>query len=154
MLSREEKEEIEREIAILPQRRSACIEALRVVQRHRRWVSDEGVRDIAEHLGMSPEEVDSVATFYNLIYRKPVGRHVIHVCDSVSCWILGYDALRAALEKNLKVTMGGTTPDDRFTLLPICCLGTCDRAPAMMVDRDLHRDVDPAQVDEILRRYE
>jgi NADH-quinone oxidoreductase subunit E len=154
MLSPDEKREIDREIEILPQRKSACIEALKVVQRHRRWVADDGVTDVAAYLGMTAEEVDNVATFYNLIYRKPVGRHVIHVCDSVSCWIVGYRPLLAALRESLEVGLGETTADDRFTLLPIPCLGTCDRAPAMMVDGDLHRDIDPARVGEILERYE
>jgi len=154
MLSPEEKREIDHEIAILPQRKSACIEALKAVQRHRRWVTDEAVRDVADYLEMSVDEVDNVATFYNLIYRKPVGRHVIHVCDSVSCWIVGYRELLAALEEHLRVGLGGTTADERFTLLPIPCLGTCDHAPAMMVDADLYRDIDPARVGEILERYE
>ncbi len=155
MLSPEEKKEIDHEISILPRRDSACIEALKAVQRHRGgWVPDEGVRDVAEYLGMSPEAVDNVATFYNLINRKPVGRHVIHICDSVSCWLVKYPELLEALRQRLGVDLGGTTPDDRFTLLPIPCLGTCDHAPAMMVDDDLHRDIDPARVDEILERYE
>jgi NADH-quinone oxidoreductase subunit E len=154
MLSPEEKQEIDHEIAILRQKKSACIEALKAVQRHRRWVTDDAVRDVAEYLEMSVDEVDNVATFYNLIYRKPVGRHVIHICDSVSCWVVGYRPLLAALEEHLKIGLGETTTDDRFTLLPIPCLGTCDHAPAMMVDRDLHRDIDPARVAEILERYE
>ena len=89
MLSPEETTEIEHELAIVPYPSGACIEALKAVQKHRGWVSDEAVRDVANLLGMSPEEVDSVATFYNLVFRHPVGRHVIFLCDSVSCWITG-----------------------------------------------------------------
>ena len=155
MLSPEEKEEIDKEIGILPERRSACIEALKVVQRHRRgWVSDEAVKEIAAYLEMSPEEVDNVATFYNLIHRAPVGRHVIHICDSVSCWLVGYRELLAALRRRLQIDPGGTTGDDRFTLLPIPCLGACDHAPALMVDDDLYRDIDPERIDQILEQYE
>lgn len=154
MLSREETREIDEEIGILPRRRSACIEALKAVQRHRGWVSDEGVRDVAEYLGMSPHEVDSIATFYSLIFRRPVGRHVVLLCDSVSCWILGCERLERALGERLGVGLGGTTPDDRFTLLPMACLGACERAPAMMIDADLHGDVRPEQLGELLDRYE
>jgi len=154
MLSAEEIEEIAHEAATLPRRQSACIEALRTVQRHRGWVCDEAVQDVAEYLDMSPEEVDGVATFYNLIFRRPVGRHVIFLCDSVSCWILGCDRVRRALNEKLGVDFGGTTDDERFTLLPIQCLGTCDHAPAMMVDDDLHQDVEPSKVEENLNRYE
>jgi NADH-quinone oxidoreductase subunit E len=142
MLSAEELKEIEHELSHYEQPSAATIEALKIVQKHRGWVSDEAVHAIAAKLKTSAADVDSVATFYNLIFRRPVGRHVIFVCDSVSCYIMGYDGLRARLERTLGVKMGQTTSDNRFTLLPICCLGTCDRAPAMLVDKDLHRNLE------------
>ena len=154
MLSPEEIAEIEHELPMFPVRSAASIEALRIVQRHRGWVSDEAIRDIAAFLRMSPDALDSVATFYNLIYRRPVGRHVIHVCDSVSCWIMGYEALKDALVRKLGIDYGQTTADGRFTLLPIPCLGTCDRAPAMFVGEDLYRDLKPEDLDTILAKYE
>lgn len=126
---------------------------MKIVQRRRGWVSDESLKDIAELLSMSVDELDGVATFYNLIYRKPVGRHVISVCDSVSCWIMGYERLRDALKARLGVQMGETTADGRFTLIPIVCLGACDHAPTLMVDQDLHHDVDPQKLDSVLERY-
>jgi len=153
MLTAEEIDEIEAEAAHYPKREALCIDALKIVQRHRGWVSDESVRDIAGHLGMSTTDVDSVATFYNLIFRKPVGRHVIMLCDSVSCWIMGYDRVRNHLCKRLGVELGQTTPDSRFTLLPIVCLGCCDHAPAMMVGSDLHSDLDPQKIDAALEKY-
>jgi NADH-quinone oxidoreductase subunit E len=154
MLTAEEIKEIEAEAARYPKREAVCIDALKIVQRHRRWISDESVRDIAEHLGMSPTDVDSVATFYNLIFRKPVGRHVIMVCDSVSCWITGYDRIRQHLQERLGVELGETTSDNRFTLLPIVCLGCCDHAPAMMVDTDLCSDLDAQKIDRELEKYQ
>lgn len=153
MLSAEERREIERDLGHYPDRRAASIEALKVVQRHRGWVSDDGLRDVGEFLGLSLAELDGIATFYNLIYRRPVGRHVILVCDSVSCWMLGYERVRDRLAERLGVRLGQTTRDGRFTLLPIVCLGACDHAPALMVDEDLHRDVDPERVGAILERY-
>jgi NADH-quinone oxidoreductase subunit E len=153
VLSAEERQEIEAEIAHYPDKRAVCIDAMKVVQKHRGWVSDEALGDVAELLEMSVDELDSVATFYNLIFRKPVGRHVILVCDSVSCWIMGYDRLRDHLIRRLGIKLGETTPDGRFTLLPIVCLGTCDHAPAMMVDNDLHRDLDAKKIDSILEQY-
>ena len=153
MLSPEERHEIEEELAHYPNKQAVCIDAMKIVQRHRGWVSDESLRDIAAMLDMSTDELDSVATFYNLIFRKPVGRHVIMVCDSVSCWIMGYDRLREQLMSKLGIKMGETTPDGRFTLLPIVCLGACDRAPVMMVDDDLHRNVDAQNLDGVLERY-
>jgi NADH-quinone oxidoreductase subunit E len=153
MLTPEEIAEIEIEAGHYPKREAVCIDALKIVQRHRGWVSDESVRDIAEQLGMSATDVDSVATFYNLIFRKPVGRHVVMVCDSVSCWIMGYDRVKKHLGERLGIEHGQTTSDDRFTMLPIVCLGCCDQAPAMMVDSDLHGDLNPERIDSALEKY-
>ena len=153
MLSPEERQEIEAELHRYPNRQAVGIDAMKIVQRHRGWVSDESIRDVAEFLGMSPDDLDGVATFYNLIYREPVGRHVILLCNSVSCWIMGYQQLRKRLSDRLGVQLGETTSDKRFTLLPIVCLGTCDHAPALMIDRDLHRDLSPDSLDRILENY-
>ena len=153
MLTMEEIREIEAEAAHYPKREAVSIDALKIVQKHRGWVSDESLRDIAEHIGMSPTDLDSIATFYNLIYRRPVGRHVISVCDSVSCWIMGCEQIRKHLQQHLGVGLGETTPDNRFTLLPTVCLGCCDRAPALMVDGDLYTDLDPKKIDSELENY-
>jgi NADH-quinone oxidoreductase subunit E len=153
MLTDAEREEIEAEVHHYPQRRNACIDALQIVQRHRGWVSDEGVRDVAALLDLSPEEVDGVATFYNLIFRRPVGRHVILLCDSVSCWLMGCDRVREQLTARLGIAFGQTSTDGRFTLLPVQCLGTCDHAPALMIDAELYRDLTPERLDEILRGH-
>jgi NADH-quinone oxidoreductase subunit E len=132
----------------------ASIEALREIQRSRGWISDDALCDIARALGLSPDELDGVATFYNLIFRHPVGRSVILLCDSVSCWVMGCEALRKKLESGLGVKLGETTPDGRFTLLPTVCLGACDHAPAMMVGDNLFGDLDPDRLDVILDWYE
>jgi NADH-quinone oxidoreductase subunit E len=153
MLSEDERREIEDELPRYPQKRAASVEALKLVQKHRGWVSDEDLEDVAALLEMSPEELDGVATFYNLIYRRPVGRHVILLCDSVSCWITGSDALCRRICERLSLRPGETDRDGRFTVLPMACLGTCDHAPAIMVDEDLHRDLTPDDVDRILSRY-
>lgn len=153
MLKEEEIRDIRAELGRYPTARAAAPEALRIVQRSRGWVSTDAVRDIAQFLGLGAEEVEGVATFYNLIYRRPVGRHVILVCDSVSCWIMGYEDLRKRLEEHLGIGLGQTTPDGRFTLLPIGCLGACHRAPAMIVDGDLHENLSPEALDRILEEY-
>jgi NADH-quinone oxidoreductase subunit E len=154
MLSEMERSEIERTLSQYPTRQAACIDAMQIVQRHRGWVSDESLRDLCELLGMRADELEAVATFYNLIFRRPVGRHVILVCNSVTCWMLGADALRDRVATAANLRVGETGADGRFTVLPIVCLGACDHAPALMVDGDLHRDVEPAHVEEILRGYQ
>ncbi len=153
MLTDSERQEIESHLAEYPFKRAACIEALKVVQRHRGWVSDESIQDIAPLLEMTPDELDNVATFYNLIFRQPVGKHVILLCDSVSCWIMGYPKIRQHLKDRLGIDLGGTTSDGQYTLLPIVCLGDCDHAPTMMVDNDLYNNLDKEKVNQILASY-
>jgi len=154
MLSDDERAEIE---AILPHyahRRSAAGTAMRIVQRHRGWLSDEAIASLAELLDMTVEEIDGRATFANMMFRQPVGRHVILICDSDCCYVMGYERMRDHLTASLGVELGGTTADGRFTLLPIVCLAQCDHAPAMQVDTDFHGDLTPERIDEILARYD
>ena len=153
MLSETVIHAIDHEISLVPYKKAAVIEALKIVQQERGWVSDESLEAIAHHLEISPAEVDSVATFYNLIFRKPVGRHVILLCDSISCYVMGYQELYGTLQQQLKIKFGDTTPDKTFTLLPNACLGCCDHAPALMIDEDLYRDVKVEELEAILKKY-
>ena len=153
MLTVEEREEIEAKLADYPTTRAVCIEAMLIIQRHEGWVSDEKLRDLSELLMLSVTDLDGVATFYNLIRRRPVGRHVALVCDSVSCWIMGSDRMRDHLCSRLGTQLGGTTSNGHFTVLPIVCLGACDHAPAMMIDGTLHEDLDEPKIEEILTHY-
>ncbi|HYP62547.1 MAG TPA: NADH-quinone oxidoreductase subunit NuoE [Acidocella sp.] len=135
------------------QKQAAGLDALKIVQKRFGFVSDQHLAEVAALLEMTAAELDGVATFYNLIFRRPVGRHVILLCDSVACWVMGEQAARAHLCKNLGINPGETTEDGRFTLLPIVCLGYCDHAPAMMVDDDQYGDLDATRLDAILERY-
>lgn len=154
MLSVEEKQEIEVELATAEVKRAIASDALKIVQRHEGWVRDEAIRDVAALLDMSPADLDGLATFYNGIYRRPVGRHVILICDSISCWIMGYEPIRDWLQSRLGIALGETTTDGRFTLVPTACLGLCEQAPALMIDDHVHGNLTPETLDEILRRYE
>ena len=153
MLTVEERREIEEKLTQYPTKQAICIDAMLIVQRHQGWVSDEKLRDLSELLRLSLADLDGVATFYNLIRRRPVGRHVALVCDSVSCWIMGSDRMRDHLCNRLGTPLGGTTSNGRFTVLPIVCLGACDHAPAMMIDGTLHEDLDEPKIEEILTHY-
>jgi len=152
MLSEDERQEIEREILRSGGKRGASLEALRIVQKHRGWVSDE-IHDTAEMLGMTSAELDGMATFYSLIFRKPVGKHVILICDTVSCWVMGYDKILERLTQRLGIGINETSADGQFTLLQVACLGVCDHAPAMMIGDELYTDLTPEKVDQILGRY-
>jgi len=133
--------------------RSAAIDALLHVQDGRGWIADDVLTAVAEAIDMSPAELDGIATFYNRLYRQPVGRHVIHACDSMACWLMGGEAVMASLQAHLGVAPGETTADGRFTLLPIQCLGACDRAPAMLVGTQLHTHLEPAGVPAALDQH-
>ena len=153
-LSDEEVALIEHECAHLPDRQSAAIDAMMIVQKHRGWVSDASLAAIGRLLGMSTAALDAIATFYNRIFRQPVGRHVVMVCDSVSCFIMGSDGLARDIQAHLGIGYGETTPDDRFTLLPIVCLGACDKAPTMLVDEELIENVRSEDLAEVFGRFE
>jgi NADH-quinone oxidoreductase subunit E len=154
MLSEQERQEIRGELSRYPQKRAVTPEALKIVQSHRGWVSDQSIRDIAEFLELTVDEVDDVASFYSMIFRRPVGRHVILVCDSVTCWIMGEVSIREHLAARLGIAPGHTTADGRFTLLPISCLGACDQSPVMMIDDRLYGNLTPEKVEEIISGYE
>jgi NADH-quinone oxidoreductase subunit E len=153
MLTDHEKQRIEEEMRQHEHPRAAISEALLIVQEGRGWVPDEELAEVAQILGMSASEVEGVATFYELIFRRPVGKHVIMLCDSVSCWITGEQRILEHLSARLGVGYGQTTADGAFTLLPVGCLGACDKGPAMMVDGKLYESLTPERADEILSQY-
>jgi NADH-quinone oxidoreductase subunit E len=153
MLTDIERRELEDALKHYPDKRAGTIDALLIVQRRRGWISDDSLLDIAQFLEMTSEDVDSVATFYNLIFRKPVGRHVAFLCDSISCWIRGCDQIREQLKKHYDIDLGQTTRDGRLTVLPIACLGHCERAPVMLINQDVYGEVTPEKVESIVEKY-
>ena len=136
-----------------PQSRAASLDALKIVQKRNGWVNDAQVNAIANILDVPVTDIEGVATFFNRIYRSPVGRHVILICDSVACYLTGYEALSAELKRQLGINYGQTTTDGRFTLLPICCLGNCDKGPAVLIDEDTYGPVTPDEVAQLLELY-
>ncbi|HEY8035012.1 MAG TPA: NADH-quinone oxidoreductase subunit NuoE [Methylobacter sp.] len=151
-LSPAEIEEINAEIGHYPDKAAVSIEALKIVQKHRRWISDECLVAVAELLEISPAQLEAVATFYNLIYRQPVGKTVIHYCNSVTCWMLGSDQVQERLCRHLNVELGEMSADGEYTILPIVCLGACDHAPVAMVGDQLRFDLGENAVNEIFGR--
>lgn len=149
----DDRADIEHHVAHYADPRAASIDALKVVQQRHGWVPDGAIYAIADVLGIPATDVEGVATFYNMIFRQPVGRHVIAICDSIGCFLTGYEDTVAAMKKQLGIELGQTTPDNRFTLLPICCLGACDKGPVLMIDRDTHGNVAAGDVAKLLERY-
>ena len=145
-LSEAELAQINAEVSHVPYPSAAAIEALKIVQAHRGWVSDASLQAIASVLQMSAAELDSIATFYNQIFRRPVGKKVIFLCNSVSCWIKGSDKLQQKITAQLGVEPGQTTADDEYTFIPVPCLGACDKAPVMMIADELHLNLDEEKI--------
>jgi NADH-quinone oxidoreductase subunit E len=152
MLPNELKESLEKKIARAGHPRELVVDAMLALQEHYGYLSDEAVEEVAALLGMSPLEVEELATFYTFIYREPVGKFVIHVCDSVICWMNGYESVKDHLCKKLAIDLGGTTADGLFTLLPVCCIGYCDQSPAMLINRKVYGNLTPEKIDAILEK--
>jgi len=152
LLTQETIDALTARAASLAHPREMTIDVLRAIQDAHGWVPDEGVELAASILGLSPLQVEEVATFYDKIYRSPVGRRVIHVCDSICCWSRGGEAVATYLQHKLGVAPGGTTEDGDFTLLPTCCLGACGEAPAMMIGLTTYGNLTPERIDAILEQ--
>jgi NADH-quinone oxidoreductase subunit E len=146
------QENIKARIAAAVTNREAAVDVLKTLQAHYGWLTDEAVEDASALLGLSPLQVDELATFYEMLYRRPVGRRVIHVCDSISCWAMGGESLLAHLTASLGIQPGETAADGSFTLLPCCCLGNCGEAPTMMIGDTLYGRLTPEQAEAILAR--
>ncbi|WP_324734495.1 NADH-quinone oxidoreductase subunit NuoE [Pseudomonas paeninsulae] len=153
ILSASERMAIEHELAHYEDPRAASIEALKIVQQQRGWVPDGAIQSIGEILGIPASDVEGVATFYSQIFRQPVGRHIIRLCDSMVCYLQGHEAIQAALQQRLGIGLGETSTDNRFTLLPVCCQGNCDKAPSLMIDDDTYSHLDAGNVAQLLERY-
>jgi NADH-quinone oxidoreductase subunit E len=132
--------------------RELVVDVMFAIQDHYGYLTDEGVLETARLLDMSPVEVEQLATFYTFIYREPVGKYVIHVCDSVVCWMDGYESVKGYLCQKLGIAPGETTPDGLFTLLTVCCIGYCDRSPAMLINRKAYGKLTAGKIDDILEK--
>ena len=153
-LSETERSAIEHEMHHYEDPRAASIEALKIVQKARGWVPDGACDAISEILGIPASDIEGVATFYSQIFRVPVGRHIIRVCDSMTCYIGGHESVLDSIRNEIGIEPGQTTADNRFTLIPVCCLGNCDKAPALMIDDDTFGDVQPAGIAQLLEAYQ
>ena len=129
------------------------LELLQETQRQTGFISQESMTKIAETLKISKSDVYGVATFYSFLSVKPQGRNVIRVCQSLPCHMRNGQAIIDAIAKELGVKPGQTTADKKFTFTITNCIGACDNAPAMLVNDDIHRDLTPAKVSQILKTY-
>lgn len=151
-------QELERHLAQLPpahpERRAAVVSAMQALQAERGYLGDVAVEEVARLTGLSTTEVEELATFYSLIYRRPVGRHVLLVCDSVCCSMRGAERLLATAEKYSGVSLGEVTADGALSVLPSVCMGLCDRAPAALLDGEALGPLDESALAALLQRLQ
>jgi NADH-quinone oxidoreductase subunit E len=140
------RRELERRVTNAVTNREAAVDIMKELQLHYGWLTDEAVQEASNLLGLSTLQIEELATFYEMIFRRPVGRHVIHVCDSISCWSMGGESLLKQFEQLLGIGVGATTTDGTFTLLPCCCLGNCGKAPAVMIGERHYGPLAPGDV--------
>jgi NADH-quinone oxidoreductase subunit E len=152
MISPELEKSLLKHIEHVEHPRELVVDVMFAIQDHYGYLTDEGVQETARLLDMSPLEVEQLATFYTFIYREPVGKYVIHVCDSVVCWMDGYESVKGYLCHKLGIAPGETTPDGLFTLLTVCCIGYCDRSPAMLINRKAYGKLTAGKIDDILEK--
>jgi NADH-quinone oxidoreductase E subunit len=131
-------------------RRSAVLPALYLVQHQQGYVTANGIRHVADLLGISRADVEDVVSYYSMFYRRPVGKFVLSVCRTLSCAINGAEQVTEALCDRLQVTPGQTDPSGTFTVIEVECLGACDRAPVIMVNDAWQENQTPESVGKLL----
>lgn len=164
VFSAENQQKIKKIIALYPQGRqkSAVMPLLDLAQRQTAeegakasptyggWIPRAAMDHIASILDMSPIKVYEVATFYSMYNLAPVGQYLVQVCTTTPCWLNGSDGIVSACKKNLGIGTDETTPDGKFTLMEVECLGACVNAPMVQINDDYFEDLTPAGIEEVL----
>jgi len=150
MLSEAACRQIQALISKYPKKRSALIPSLQLAQDETGYISPEIMCQLAGIFDLSPNEIHEVASFYTMLYKKPMGKYVIQVCTNISCMLCNAEEIVAHLTGKLGIALGETTPDGKYTLLEVECLGSCGTSPVMQINEDYHEDLTPEKVDRIL----
>lgn len=120
---------------------------------HKRFLSRQDLVDVARELDISAADVFGTATFYSFLDTEPRGRYIIRICKTISCAMKGKNDILSTIEEILKLNLGETTPDRKFSLLETNCIGWCHKAPAMLINDTPYTELTPEKVTEILREY-
>jgi NADH-quinone oxidoreductase E subunit len=150
MLSESACKQIQDLISKYPQKRSALIPSLHLVQKELGYVSQDAMREVAEIFELSPNEVHEVTSFYTMLHRKPVGKYVIQVFTNISCQLCNAEGIMAHLTKKLGIKPGETSSDMKYTLVEVECLGSCGTSPVVQINDDYHEELTPEKLDKIL----
>jgi NADH-quinone oxidoreductase subunit E len=150
VFSPEVEAEIDRHLAKYPVKRSAILPLMFIVQRERGYLDPPGVSYLANRLSLRITDIWEVATFYSMINTRPVGKYHIQVCKTLSCKLLGARKITEHCATKLGIKPGETTPDGKFTLSEVECLGSCGTAPMFQINFDYHENLTSEKVDQIL----
>ncbi len=150
--SKEALKEIEEIIGHYPQKRAALLQVLHIAQREFGYIDEEVERTVASLLEIPPVQVHEVVTFYTMYKRKPMGKYHIQVCRNLTCTLMGAESVLSYLMKKLKIRPGEVTPDGKFSLETVECLGACEMAPVMQINFDYYGNLTPEKIDEILEK--
>ena len=144
------KKKIEEILSRYPQKEAAILPLLHITQREFGCISNEEEKIVAKILDIKPVKVREVVSFYTMLNPKPLGKYHIQICSNLSCSLRGADKLIDYFKEKLGIEPGETTPDKKFTLTTVECLGACEQAPSMMVNFDYYGHLDKKKIDEIL----
>ena len=150
MLSENVHQKIRALMAKYPHPRSALIPSLQLAQEDVGYLSPAVIREIGGIFRLTPSEVQEVASFYTMLYKRPVGKYVVQVCTNISCLLCRSAEIMTHLERRLGIKPGETTPDNKFTLMEVECLASCGTAPVVQINEDYHEDLTPGKLDQIL----
>jgi NADH-quinone oxidoreductase subunit E len=154
MLSQSACQQIQILMEKYPQKRSALIPALHLVQKEEGYISQETMREIAQMFDLTPNEIHEVVSFYTMLYRKPVGKYVIQVCTNISCQLCNSEQIMEHLTRRLSIRPGETTPDKKYTLMEVECLGSCGTSPVVQINDQYFEELTPDKLDKILNSLE
>jgi NADH:ubiquinone oxidoreductase subunit E len=127
-------------------RRENLLPILQDINRRWNYLSEESMKDISRYLNISAAEIYGVATFYSFVDTKKMGEHIIRICKTISCDMKGKDRIIETIEKKLRIKLGETTGDNRFSFLTTNCIGWCHKSPAMLIDDKVYTELTPSSV--------
>jgi len=137
-----------------PRKRSALIPALQLAQKENGYLSPETLCEIARMFSLTPNEVNEVASFYTMFYKKPVGKYVVQVCTNISCLLCNAEQIMEHLTRRLRIRPGETSPDKKYTLIEVECLGSCGTSPVIQINETYYENLTPEKLDRILDNLE
>jgi NADH-quinone oxidoreductase subunit E len=146
----ERQKKLRQLLRIYPSRQSVALPALHMAQEQEGYLSRETIEGVAELLDMAPATLMDTASFYTMFYREPQGKYRLQVCQTLSCKLAGADRIVDHLCRKLKIQVGETTPDGKFTLLKVECLGACGTGPVVQINDDYYEKLSIEKLDRLL----